>query len=107
MLDRARRFDVVSLVRGFDADVVVMPESFRFADGTSLLDPLADEGWTVRTSHFAPLEARTWRPGDVRPAGRLGARGVHAAASRAIGRSSRWETCSAITPTCATRSRAQ
>ena len=69
MLDRARRFDVVSLVRGFDADVVVMPESFRFADGTSLLDPLSAEGWTVRASHFAPLEARTWRPGDVRPAG--------------------------------------
>jgi endonuclease/exonuclease/phosphatase family metal-dependent hydrolase len=46
-----------------------VPEAFRFDDGVSVLDPLTDEGWAVRTTHFARLEKRVWRPGDVRPAG--------------------------------------
>jgi endonuclease/exonuclease/phosphatase (EEP) superfamily protein YafD len=56
-------------VRGFEADIVVIPEAFRFEDGTSFLDPLEAEGWTVRTTHFSHLDSRTWRAGDVRPAG--------------------------------------
>jgi endonuclease/exonuclease/phosphatase family metal-dependent hydrolase len=56
-------------VRGFDTDVVVVPEAFRFSDGISVLDPLAADGWTVHTTHFGPLEERTWGPGDVRPSG--------------------------------------
>ena len=47
----------------------MVPEAFRFVDGTSVLDPLSEEGWTVRTTHFSYLAERTWRPGDVRPAG--------------------------------------
>jgi endonuclease/exonuclease/phosphatase family metal-dependent hydrolase len=66
---RARRFDVAEVIRGFDADVVVVPEAFRFEDGTSVLDPLEDDGWAVRTTHFGRIEAREWRPGEVRPAG--------------------------------------
>ena len=64
------RFDVAALVRGFDADIVVVPEAFRFDDGTSLLDPLEAEGWTVRTTHFVRIWSRgRGAPGDVRPAG--------------------------------------
>jgi endonuclease/exonuclease/phosphatase (EEP) superfamily protein YafD len=56
-------------VRGFDADVVVMPEAFRFGNGTSVLEPLRDDGYTIRTAHFAELAQKVWRPGDIRPAG--------------------------------------
>src|SRR5262245_12538326 len=66
---RARRFDVAAYVRGFDADVVVVPEAFRFADGRGVLDPLRDDGYVVRTTHFMQLAEKVWRPGDVRPAG--------------------------------------
>jgi endonuclease/exonuclease/phosphatase (EEP) superfamily protein YafD len=47
----------------------VVPESFRFTDGSSLLDPLADDGYVVRATQFGPLVERSWGPGDVRPAG--------------------------------------
>ena len=67
--DRARRFDVAAIVRGFDADIVIVPEAFRFADGTGVLDPLRDDGYSVRTTHFTELAEKEWRPGDVRPAG--------------------------------------
>jgi endonuclease/exonuclease/phosphatase (EEP) superfamily protein YafD len=67
--DRARRFDVHTLVRDFDADVVVVPEAFRFLDGSSVLDPLRDDGYEVHTTHFAHISERVHRPGDVRPAG--------------------------------------
>ena len=56
-------------MRGFDADVVIVPEAFRFADSTGVLDPLRDDGYSVRTTHFTELAEKEWRPGDVRPAG--------------------------------------
>jgi endonuclease/exonuclease/phosphatase (EEP) superfamily protein YafD len=46
-----------------------VPEAFRFDDGASVLDPLSDDGWTVHTTHFGPLQERVWGPADVRPAG--------------------------------------
>jgi endonuclease/exonuclease/phosphatase (EEP) superfamily protein YafD len=49
--------------------VIVIPEAFRFTDGTGVLDPLRDDGYEVRTTHFAELAEKIWRPGDVRPAG--------------------------------------
>ena len=67
--ERARRFDVAELIRGFDADVLVVPEAFRFGDGSGVLDPLRDDGYEVRTTHFAQLAERVHRPGDVRPGG--------------------------------------
>jgi endonuclease/exonuclease/phosphatase family metal-dependent hydrolase len=59
------RFDVAAAVRGFAADVVVVAESWRFTDGTSVLDPLRDDGYTLETVAMAPMEppARPWRSG--------------------------------------------
>ena len=37
---RAVRFDAAAIVAGFDADVVVVPESWRSEAGESILDPL-------------------------------------------------------------------
>ena len=49
--------------------MVVVPEAFRFADGTGVLDPLRDDGYTLYTRRFTELAEKVWRPGDARPAG--------------------------------------
>jgi endonuclease/exonuclease/phosphatase family metal-dependent hydrolase len=48
-------------VRGFDADVVVVPESWRDDDGVGMLDALRDDGYDVVTDrvHGARATART------------------------------------------------
>ncbi|MGQ0824004.1 MAG: endonuclease/exonuclease/phosphatase family protein [Actinomycetota bacterium] len=52
---RGEPFDVSALVRGFDADVVVVPESFRFADGTTVLDGIAADGYEIQSRKFSWL----------------------------------------------------
>jgi endonuclease/exonuclease/phosphatase family metal-dependent hydrolase len=49
-------------VRGFDADIVVVCESWREHDGTGLLDPLAADGYRIETLEFATLEISGERP---------------------------------------------
>lgn len=62
------RFDVVPIIAGFGADVVVVPEAFRFPDGTRILDPLRDHGYELAQLEFTRL--KRWRgPNDVRPEG--------------------------------------
>ncbi len=66
---RGRPYDVRAVVRGLDADVVVVPESFRDpATGVGVLDALGDDGYTVESVHFMRLRAHKG-PDDVRPAG--------------------------------------
>jgi endonuclease/exonuclease/phosphatase (EEP) superfamily protein YafD len=57
------------VVRDLDADLIVLPEAYRSLEGVGVLDVLADEGWTVRTTHFSTLAEKVWGPGEVRPSG--------------------------------------
>jgi len=50
------RFDVAEIVRGFDADVVVVPESWREPSGRGLLDDLVDDGYRVEILPFATYQ---------------------------------------------------
>ena len=64
-------FDVVPIVRGFDADVVVVLESWREPDGRGLLDGLVADGYRVETVEFATMvisarRARQSVPGEGR-----------------------------------------
>jgi endonuclease/exonuclease/phosphatase family metal-dependent hydrolase len=52
------RFDVARVVRGFDADLVVVPESWRDGDGVGMLDDLLSDGFAVETIPMMPLVDR-------------------------------------------------
>ena len=56
-------------MRGFDADIVVVPEAWRDDDGAGMLDPLADDGYHVETIELMRLEhaAHAMRDRDVVP----------------------------------------
>ncbi|MFM8238134.1 MAG: endonuclease/exonuclease/phosphatase family protein [Actinomycetota bacterium] len=58
---RARRFDVAAVVAGFDADLVVVPESWRSPAGAGILDPLAELGYRVESRPFMALADRRRR----------------------------------------------
>jgi len=60
------RFDVASVVRGFDADIVVVPEAWRADDGHSIIDPLADE-YHIETVDLMPLKLRKDHRSDLVP----------------------------------------
>ena len=51
---RGARFDVARVVRGFNADIVVVPETYRDENGVCILDPLRDE------YHVETLELEGW-----------------------------------------------
>lgn len=55
------RFDVAEIVRGFGADLVVVPEAWRDANGVSVLDGLADDGYRIETTELMRLELRPSR----------------------------------------------
>jgi len=61
-------FDVAEVVRSFDADVVVVPESWRDDDGKSDLDPLTGDGYHVETIQLIPLALRHDHGRDTVPA---------------------------------------
>jgi endonuclease/exonuclease/phosphatase family metal-dependent hydrolase len=64
---RGQRFDVAAAVRSFDADVVVVPESFRYDDGTTVLDGL-EETYEIHSVQFARIfEAPKWEHRDFVP----------------------------------------
>jgi endonuclease/exonuclease/phosphatase family metal-dependent hydrolase len=62
-VERGVRFDVVGLIRSWDADIVVLPESWRDDDGHGMVDELADDGYTVESLAMMPLAARGDRSG--------------------------------------------
>lgn len=55
------RFDVARVVRSFGADVVVVPEAWRDANGVGVLDALQDDGYQVETMQLMPLAIRRRR----------------------------------------------
>lgn len=55
---RGLGFDVPGLIRSWDADVVVVPESKRSSDGEGMLDELKDDGYHVETIAMMDLERR-------------------------------------------------
>jgi endonuclease/exonuclease/phosphatase family metal-dependent hydrolase len=52
------RFDAARVVRSFDADLVVVPESWRDEQGVGMLDALRGDGYHVDTMELMPLELR-------------------------------------------------
>ena len=52
------RFDVASVVRTFDADLIVVPEAWRDANDVGALDALRDDGYHVETMELMRLELR-------------------------------------------------
>ncbi len=52
------RFDVAQVVRDIGADVVVVPEAWRDADGVGVLDGLGDDGYRIETVELMRLELR-------------------------------------------------
>jgi endonuclease/exonuclease/phosphatase family metal-dependent hydrolase len=64
-----RAYDVVDALVGFEADVLVLPESFRPDSGPGMLDALASAGYQVETVPIMRHElwhsstsGRGWRP---------------------------------------------
>src|SRR5262249_50562938 len=60
---RGTRFAVDELVRGFDADIVVVAESWREGDGRGAVDTLASDGYDVEHVHLMRLAMRKDRAG--------------------------------------------
>jgi endonuclease/exonuclease/phosphatase family metal-dependent hydrolase len=56
--ERGRRYDVAEVVRGFEADIVIVAESWRDDDGTGILDPLAGDGYQIENVTQMPLILR-------------------------------------------------
>ncbi len=55
------RFDVARVVRSFGADIVVVPEAWRDANGVSVLDGLERDGFHIETMELMRLELRRRR----------------------------------------------
>ena len=55
---RANRYDVVQVVQGFAADIVVIAEAWRSDDGVGILDPLVDDGYQIEYVKQMPLRLR-------------------------------------------------
>jgi endonuclease/exonuclease/phosphatase family metal-dependent hydrolase len=62
------RFDAARVVRGFDADLVVVAESWRDDAGIGMLDPLRDDGYCVETVELMPLRLRPRSRNSIRHA---------------------------------------
>jgi len=62
------RFDAARVVRDFDADLVVVAESWRDDAGIGMLDPLRDAGYCVETVELMPLRLRPRSRNSVRHA---------------------------------------
>ncbi|MDZ4825922.1 MAG: endonuclease/exonuclease/phosphatase family protein [Actinomycetota bacterium] len=65
--DTGARYDLAATIRGFDADIVVVPEAWRTFDGVGLLEPLRDDGYAIETLAMtrlrAPQKPRRSHPG--------------------------------------------
>ena len=70
--ERGVRFDVAEVVRGFDADIVVVAECWRHDDGRGILDDLANDGYNVEYCQLMPLVLRRDRSGHRDAAPRVG-----------------------------------
>ena len=60
-------FAVAPLVRGFDADIVVVLESWRDHDGRGMVDELAGEGYRLETLEFTTLDISPRRAKHAEP----------------------------------------
>lgn len=60
-------YEVVQVVRDFDADVVVILESWREHDGRGMLDELASSGYRVETLNLTTLRISTRRARQATP----------------------------------------
>jgi endonuclease/exonuclease/phosphatase family metal-dependent hydrolase len=60
---RGVRYDVVRLIRSFNADIVVVAESWRDDNGRGVLDPLTDDGYHIENVEQMPLVLRHDRSG--------------------------------------------
>jgi endonuclease/exonuclease/phosphatase family metal-dependent hydrolase len=56
--ERGERFNVAKVVRSFDAEIVVVAESWRDDDGAGILDPLLADGYKIETVEQMPLVLR-------------------------------------------------
>jgi endonuclease/exonuclease/phosphatase family metal-dependent hydrolase len=61
------KYDVARVIRGFDADLVVVPEAWRDDDGRGVLESLTDDGYHVETMALMRLARRHDRNLDVVP----------------------------------------
>jgi endonuclease/exonuclease/phosphatase family metal-dependent hydrolase len=52
------RFDVARIVRDIGADLVVVPEAWRDAEGVNVLDGLREDGYAIETVELMRLELR-------------------------------------------------
>lgn len=63
-----QRYDLVETIRSFDADIVVVPESWRPLDGEGVLEPLRADGYAIETLTMMrmhrPRTPRRSHPGD-------------------------------------------
>src|SRR5262245_54792119 len=55
---RGRPFDVAQVVASFDADIVVVPETWRSDTGESVLDPLEAQGYAIESVELMKLAKR-------------------------------------------------
>jgi len=62
------RFDAARIVRSFDADLVVVPESWRDENGAGMLDELRDDGYQVETMDLIEMRLRPRRRNSDRHA---------------------------------------
>ena len=67
------RYDVARVVRGFDADLVVVPEAWRDESGNGLFDALRDDGYHVETVEVMRMDVRhRSRKGELGKVPRVG-----------------------------------
>jgi endonuclease/exonuclease/phosphatase family metal-dependent hydrolase len=64
---RGVRFDVAEVVRGFEADIVVVPEAWRNEEGVSTVDGLRADGLNIESLELMPLARRTDHNLDLIP----------------------------------------
>jgi endonuclease/exonuclease/phosphatase family metal-dependent hydrolase len=65
---RGVRFDAARVVRDFDADLVVVAESWRDDAGIGMLDPLRDAGYVVETVELMSMRLRPRSRNSIRHA---------------------------------------
>jgi endonuclease/exonuclease/phosphatase family metal-dependent hydrolase len=57
--ERKVRYDVAEAVRGFNADITVVPEAWRNNEGVSTVDALLADGLHIESLELMPLARRT------------------------------------------------
>ena len=66
-LRNGAHFDVAPIVRRFDADVIVVPESWRDLSGRGILDELVEDGYRIEVLPFVRYEHGVREPSRGHP----------------------------------------